>query len=208
MNTGETSSFSRGLVIVLSALFVITLGLMIAVPLQSGEGEIPIWTLLLNSLLLAIPIGLLYALLGVAIMAIRRQRRQEQISPRFARVVYWSPRIGGIVLVAFMSLFALDVFEEGLSLGEMLLGFFMHMLPMLALAAVLAIAWRWPWVGAAVFGLAALFFASRILFDGLMGLSTFLIFGGPLLVIALLFAANGRWQKEIDLTRHPRLPAA
>lgn len=205
MKSPESSSFTRGLIIVLSALFVITLGVMIAV--QFLVEDTPIWMALLNGLLLAIPIGLLYALIGIAIIIVRRQRRQEQISPRFARAIYWSPRIGGIVIIAFMSLFAFDVFEAGLSLGEMLVAFFMHMLPMLVLAAVLAIAWRWPWVGAAVFGLAALFFTFRVFFNGLMGLSTFLIFGGPLLLIALLFAANGRWQKQIDLTRHQRLPA-
>jgi hypothetical protein len=111
------------------------------------------------------------------------------------------------VFVGFMSLFALDVFEAGTPLGEMLLGFLMHMLPMLALAAVLAVAWRWPWVGAAIFGLAALFFTFPIFAGGLMGLGTFLNIGAPLLVIALLFAANGRWKKEIDLARHPVLPA-
>ena len=176
-------------------------------PLLFGKQDAPLSTILLNSLLLAIPIALLYALLGVVIYRLQ-QFNKEQISPFLGKTIYWSPRIGGIVLVAFMSLFALDVFQAGLSLGEMLVGFFMHMLPMLGLAVVLVIAWRWPWVGAAIFGLAALAFSFRIFIGGLQGLSTFLIFGGPLLVIALLFAANGYLKKEIDLARHAVIPAA
>jgi hypothetical protein len=202
-----TSEFTRRVIIVAALLFIFTLGALILPPLLFSEGYAPFWTTILNGLILAIPTGLLYSLLAVIVIALRQLNLRQQVSLRLAQLIYWCPRIGAMVLVAFMSLFALDSFESGLSLGEKLLGFLMHMLPMLGLAAVLAVAWRWPWVGAAVYSLAALAFLVLIFFKGLQGLGTFIIFGGPLLVIALLFAANGRWKKQIELARHPAIPA-
>lgn len=73
---------------------------------------------------------------------------------------------------------------------------------MIALAAVLAVAWRWPWVGAALFGLAGLAFSWMFLAEGMQGLGSFLVLGAPLLMIALLFAANTRWKQEIDTALH------
>ena len=206
MKTHTSSSFIRGLIVVLSLMFILTLGMMVIGPYMLGGEEMETWMLIVNVLLLAIPIGLLYILIGILVVAIYRNRKQEPINLHLANWIYWSPRICCIALVAFMSLFALDVFEEGYSPGEMLVGFLMHMIPMLALASVLVIAWRWPWVGAVVFGLAALAFLFLTVAGGLPGLGTFLIIGAPLLMIALLFALNAKWRREIDSARHPVLP--
>lgn len=201
MNANESSTFKRGLIVVLSLLFILTLSAMIISPAVLGGEEFELWMLIVNTLLISIPLGLFYALIGVLVMAIYRHQHHERINPRLAKLIYWGPRISGIAIVAFMSLFAFDVFEEG-TLAEMLLAFFMHMLPMIILAVVLVIAWRWPWVGAVVFGLAALALSAFALSNGIQGLSTFLIIGAPLLMIALLFGANARWKQEIDSARH------
>ena len=203
MNTIKSLKFKQGLVIVLAVLFASSLAVVIITPYMLGGEDFALWELIVNSLLIAIPLGMLYALTGVLIMAVHRHRQHEQFNPLLAKWLYWSPRICCIGLVAFMSLFALDVFEEGYSLGEMLLAFLMHMLPMILLAIVLAIAWRYPWVGAVIFGVAALLFSAFILRDGIQGIWTFLIIGGPLLMIALLFGANARWKQEIAIARHP-----
>jgi MFS family permease len=201
MNTNTSSNFTRGLIVLLSLLFVLTLSAMIISPYMLGDEEFELWMLIVNALLIAIPIGLLYALMGVLITAVYRHRHQEELNPRLAKFIYLSPRISGIVLIAFMSLFAFDVFEEG-TLAEMLLAFLMHMLPMIALAIVLAFAWRWPWIGAAFFGIAALAFSLWAFTAGMQGFGTFLLIGAPLLMIALLFGANARWKQEIDSARH------
>ena len=201
MNANESSTFKRGLIVVLSLLFILTLSAMIISPAVLGGEEFELWMLIVNTLLISIPLGLFYALIGVLVMAIYRHQHHERINPRLAKLIYWGPRISGIAIVAFMSLFAFDVFEEG-TLAEMLLAFLMHMLPMIILAVVLAIAWRWPWVGAVAFGLAALALSAFALSNGIQGLSTFLIIGAPLLMIGLLFGANARWKQEIDSARH------
>lgn len=206
MNTDKSSSFMRGLIVILVLLFVLTLGTMVITSVLSGGWESGFWVL--NAMLIAIPIGMLYSLVGIFVMAIYRHHCHEPINSRLAKWLYWGPRISCIVFVSFMSLFALDVFEAGVPLGEMLLAFLMHMLPMIALAAVLAVAWCWPWVGATLFGLAGLAFSLMFFAEGMQGLSSFLVLGAPLLMIALLFAANARWKQEIDMALRLPQPVA
>jgi len=197
------SNVPRWVIIVMVLLFLLTLGAMIAIPLTHETEPVPVWMLIANTLILSIPVGLLYVLLGVILVAGRKLWRGAAVGPRLAGGLYWCPRCGGILIVAFMSLFALDVFEPGQPLGQMLLAFLMHMLPMLALGAVLALAWHWPYIGAAIYGLAGLAFFGLIFLGGPQRIFTALIFGGPLLLIALLFGANGRWRREIEQARHP-----
>lgn len=199
----RSRKFRQGLVLVLALSFILSLAAMSVSPFMLGGEEFEFWMLAVNSILIAIPLGILHSLLGILILAADRHRRHEGIDTRLAKWLYWGPRICCLILVAFMSLFAFDVFEEGRTLGEMLLAFLMHMLPMIALGFVLAFAWRWPWVGAVVFGLAALAFSIWTLGDGIQGAGTFLIIGAPLLMISLVFAANASWKREIDLARHP-----
>lgn len=63
-------------------------------------------------------------------------------------------RVLGILSIAFISVFALDVFEAGLS-PEVMLALLMHLLPSFVLAAALALGWNRPWLGAALFGATA-----------------------------------------------------
>lgn len=203
MESDKILKFKRGLVIVLAVLFLVSLaGIMIAPILLGGE-EFKTWELILNSLLIAIPIGILLALTGILIMANYRHQQHQEFNSRLAKWLYWSPRICSILLVAFMSLFALDVFQEGLSLREMLLAFLMHMLPMITLAIVVVIAWRWEWVGAVIFGLAGVLISILTFRNGMQGVATILSIGAPLLMVGLCFWANARWKQEINSARHP-----
>jgi hypothetical protein len=67
-------------------------------------------------------------------------------------MLFWKPRIAGILFVLFISIFALDVFDAGYGFWETLLALFMHLLPSIALAIAVALAWRrWEWIGAVLF---------------------------------------------------------
>jgi len=205
MQTKSPSTFYIVLTIALVVLYVLSLGMFLYANAAAGDGAL--WQLLTSGLILSIPLILLYGLLGILIIA-ARQRSQGGIAPRLARIIYWSPRIAAILIIFFISLFALDVFEGDYSLGEMLLAFLMHMIPSLVLIVLLIIAWRWEWFGALAFLAGGLFFL-RTLFLGfgepgaLSGaIGMFLLFAGPLFLIALLFGANWRWHAEL----HP--PAA
>ncbi len=72
--------------------------------------------------------------------------------------LYWTPRVLTILFIAFLSLFALDVFGEGYTFWETLVALFMHLIPHFLLIILLVIAWKWERVGGLLFiGLALVF---------------------------------------------------
>ncbi|MBM3153165.1 MAG: hypothetical protein FJZ96_13345 [Chloroflexi bacterium] len=66
-------------------------------------------------------------------------------------VLFWLPRILGILFVLFISMFSLDVFSMGGGFWVTQGGFFVHNLPSLALAVTLAAGWRREWIAAVGF---------------------------------------------------------
>ena len=111
----------------------------------------------------------------------------------------WTPRILSIAFVLFLMMFALDVFEPGLSTGEIALGLFMHNIPTLILLAVVVISWKYEIVGGIFFilaGVAYIVFAvGRGRFEGNTWLPS-LIIAGPAFLIGILFILN--WMKKRD----------
>lgn len=101
--------------------------------------------------------------------------------------LYWSPRLLAVLYAAFLSLFALDVFGQGHSFTETMLALLMHLVPTFVVIGVLAIAWRWEWVGAALFVILAVLLAALTGFQ-LPGL-VYLMLCAPLLLVAVLFVA-------------------
>jgi hypothetical protein len=76
------------------------------------------------------------------------------------RVLYWAPRALSILFIAFLGLFALDVFRAGYGFWKTLLALTMHLIPNFVLIAVVALAWRWEWAGAALFSIAGVLHAA------------------------------------------------
>jgi hypothetical protein len=66
----------------------------------------------------------------------------EKESVMIKQILRWSPRIIMILAILFMMMFSIDVFEGESTLGEKLLGFLMHNIPALILAAILFLAWK------------------------------------------------------------------
>lgn len=200
MQAKTTWMFTWGLSTILSLLFITSLASFLYANFVGGDSAA--WELIISAILLSIPLGLLYASIGVIVVAIWQKRHENRVTARLAKLIYWGPRVAGVAIILFVSMFALDVFEEGYSLGEMLLAFFMHMLPSIALMIVLALAWRWEWVGFLAFlGASGLFFAlTFVRNDPLQELGMFLVFTGPLLVIAVLFGIYWRWRNELHPT--------
>lgn len=110
------------------------------------------------------------------------------------QILLWTPRIVGILFVLFISLFALDIFDMQLSFWKIVVGLFMHLIPSILLTVVIIIAWKWEWVGAALFiGWAIFYMASA---RGEDWIAYALISGLPAL-IGLLFLAGWVWRKQI-----------
>lgn len=66
-------------------------------------------------------------------------------------ILHWTPRILCILSILFISIFAFDAFEPGLTIWQQLAAFAMHLLPSFILFMMLVVAWRWELVGGIVF---------------------------------------------------------
>jgi hypothetical protein len=100
------------------------------------------------------------------------------------RLLLWSPRILGILVSAFIGVFALDAFSEGKPFLLALPDFLIHLIPAFVLAGLVAASFRRPWIGAVAFiGLAVAYAVtmSKGRLDWMLTIS------GPLVVVGALF---------------------
>jgi hypothetical protein len=73
------------------------------------------------------------------------------VTMRSDTLLIWTARVLGVLVCAFLSLFALDAFGGGKCLLEALPAFLIHVAPMALLLIVVVLSWRWEWVGGVVF---------------------------------------------------------
>jgi hypothetical protein len=110
------------------------------------------------------------------------------------QILFWTPRILGILFVAFLSLFALDVFGEGYGFWKTALALLIHLIPSLVLVAALVLAWRWEWVGAALFaGFGILYLVDA---RGVSPVLYYMIFAGIPFLVGILFLLGWIWRKQ------------
>ena len=100
---------------------------------------------------------------------------------------YWTPRLAGVVVSAFLALFALDAFSGG-SFAEGRWEFAVHLIPAIIVGILVAVAWRYERAGAAAFFLIAAGYAiaARGRLDWVAVIS------GPLVLVGILFLHSAR----------------
>jgi len=116
------------------------------------------------------------------------------------RALFWAPRALSIAFIVFLSLFALDVFGQGYGFWKTLLALTRHLIPSFVLIVALVLAWRWEWIGAALYaGAGALYitWVMRHRIPPTTKLVWILMIAGPAFVIAALFLVN--WLKRAAL---------
>lgn len=104
------------------------------------------------------------------------------------RALFWAPRALSILFIGFVSLFALDVFQESFGFWQILVALTIHLIPSFFMLAALVMAWRWEWVGTVLFGACGIFFAVIVRAPWL-GKAMFAV---PCLLTAWLFYMNWR----------------
>ncbi|MFA4833788.1 MAG: hypothetical protein WC619_02990 [Patescibacteria group bacterium] len=82
---------------------------------------------------------------------------------KISKSLYWTPRILSIIFLLFLAMFSLDVFETGLTAGQIAIGLFMHNIPVFILAIVLLISWKYEIVGGIGFILAGLVYIALLM---------------------------------------------
>ena len=105
------------------------------------------------------------------------------------QLLYWTPRVLGILIAIFVSLFALDVFGEGYNFSETIAALAMHLIPTLVILIILAIAWRWGRLGGFFF--ISLGVLSILLFWYPTHWPAYLLISGLLFLVGILFLLNG-----------------
>jgi len=112
-------------------------------------------------------------------------------------VLYWAPRIVGILAILFVSMFALDAFQPGVPLWRQILNFLIHLIPSFILTALLVFTWRFELVGGILFVAIGLFFSVWVYTHNygmnqsvLYSLMTVLLITFPFVLIGILFIWN------------------
>jgi len=116
---------------------------------------------------------------------------------KVGKFVYWTPRIVSIIFLLFLAIFSLDVFGNGYTFWETVVGLLMHNIPVFVLAIVLWISWKYEIVGAIAFILAGILYTISMLIGGrLVGYEILysLIIAVPAFLIGILFWMN--WKRK------------
>jgi len=110
---------------------------------------------------------------------------------RLARIFYFLPRIITIVLILFLALFALDIFDSDYTPLEILIGLSMHLIPNAILAVILAIAWKFEIIGGILFIILSFLTLMVIRGEG-FGIVLYVI----LFIIGLLFLVSSYMRRN------------
>jgi len=122
---------------------------------------------------------------------------------KISKFIFWTPRILSIIFILFLAMFSLDVFGNGYTFWQTVLGLFMHNLPVFILTALLIIAWKHEIVGAIAFFVAGLLYIFLTSINLLKGpfewyyLAWIIQIAGPALLIGILFLINWKQKKRI-----------
>ena len=95
----------------------------------------------------------------------------------------WTPRVLTILFAAFISLFALDVFQEGVGFWMTLGALLLHLVPTFLLLGLLALSWKREWIAGLIF----IVLAGTYAVQAREHISWIAAISGPLLLIAVFF---------------------
>ena len=113
------------------------------------------------------------------------------------RTIFWIPRTLTIIFILFISMFALDVFGNGLGFFQVVFALIMHLIPSIVLILILVIFWNkdkvlgWMWI---IFGVWYLWVIIPTIIRDFQFyyLSWIIIFSGLAFFIAWLFFYGAR----------------
>jgi len=126
--------------------------------------------------------------------------RKSDKKTRASRTLYWAPRILSILFIIFITMFSFDVFEPGLTSGQIAIALFVHNIPTIVLAILLFFSWKREWLGAITFIAAGLAYIASVAVKASASgfewyyLSWLAIIAVPTFVVGILFWLN--WIKR------------
>jgi hypothetical protein len=121
--------------------------------------------------------------------------REAVMKKPLGQILFWAPRILGILFAIFISIFALDVFDAGYGFWETLLALGMHLIPTGLVLVILLLAWRWAWLGGILFPVLGLLYL--VTAWGRFDWSAYVVISGPLILEGILFLVDWRYRKTL-----------
>jgi hypothetical protein len=110
-------------------------------------------------------------------------------------LLYWLPRVLGLLVVAYLSIFAADVFSEGAGAWRTLIALAGHLIPSAILLVFVAIAWRWEAAGGLLFIAIAAVYTMWVLIGHRPSL-WILVIAGPAFVVGALFMMDWCYRRH------------
>jgi len=121
------------------------------------------------------------------------------------KILFWTPRILDIILILFLALFSLDVFDSCNGFLSCVLALFIHNIPSIILLLILIACWRkHEWVIGSLFILGGFLYIGIMIRNALMNpfeiymISYSFIIAGPAFLIGALFFINYFRSKKSD----------
>jgi len=120
----------------------------------------------------------------------------NKMDKKINKFIYWTPRVASILFILFLAMFSLDIFGQGYSFSETVVGLLMHNIPSFILLIILLISWKYEIVGGIAFILAGLLYTAMIIMNAIQGsfewymLSWILTIAGPAFIVGILFIIN------------------
>lgn len=118
-------------------------------------------------------------------------------------LLHWAPRVLSIVAILFISMFSLDVFQSGMPLKDVILGWLVHMIPSFVLTIILIIAWKWEKTGGIIFLAIGLAFSPVIFWGNYtnnhsiwMSLVIIITITFPFIITGILFLASHHTKQQ------------
>jgi hypothetical protein len=104
----------------------------------------------------------------------------------------WAPRIVGLGLAFFLSLFALDAFSDGQGIAGTIVAFAMGLLPALVVLTTVIVGWRHAGLAALVFAALTVFYSATTLERPLW----IAVIAGPLALVGALFFISWKFNQR------------
>jgi hypothetical protein len=67
----------------------------------------------------------------------KKRANKKKENKRVSRFIYWTPRILSILLLLFLAMFSLDIFGNGYTFWQTVVGLLMHNIPVFILLILL-----------------------------------------------------------------------
>ena len=116
------------------------------------------------------------------------------------KMIHWLPRIICILAILFISLFALDAFEHGITIWQKIGAFLRHLIPSFILLFFLIIAWKWEFIGGIIFIAIGLGFSPYIYMHNFQSVALSLLgvscINMPFVLVGILFLISHRMKKK------------